>query len=130
MQKLPSHKGAEADQRFLYMSGVRSDDSGHLLVADARSRSLKLLTSNGQFMTKAIVSDNNTFPYCSSFGVSPSGLLMACDRLNSRMILYRIGEETTSENAILTDDFFDRMLGRSGVENEVRRLKDAAHRFA
>ncbi|KHJ91099.1 hypothetical protein OESDEN_09043 [Oesophagostomum dentatum] len=46
MQKLPSHKGAEADQRFLYMSGVRSDDSGHLLVADARSRSLKVITAD------------------------------------------------------------------------------------
>ncbi|VDM66807.1 unnamed protein product [Strongylus vulgaris] len=111
------------------MSGIRCDDSGHLLVADAKTRCLKLLTSNGQLMKKAHMSDGSKFPYCSTFGVSPSGLLMACDRGSSRMILYRIGEETTPENAIVTDDIFDRMIGRSGVEEEVRRAKDAAHRF-
>ncbi|KHJ97108.1 hypothetical protein OESDEN_02922 [Oesophagostomum dentatum] len=92
LQRLSSHRGADADEKFMYMSGVRSDDFGHLLVADARSRSLKLLTCNGQFMTKAIISNDSYFPYCSTFAVSPSGLLMACDRSNSRMILYCIGE--------------------------------------
>ncbi|EYB94094.1 hypothetical protein Y032_0175g489 [Ancylostoma ceylanicum] len=130
MQRLPNHRGAEAHQRFLYMSGVRCDDSGHILVADARAHSLTMLTSNGQFMKKARIADGGSFPYCSSFGVSTSGFLMACDRANNRMILYRIGEETTPENAILTDDVFDRMIGRHGVEDEVRRLKEAAHRFS
>ncbi|RCN31128.1 hypothetical protein ANCCAN_23098 [Ancylostoma caninum] len=130
MQRMPSHRGDDAHQRFLYMSGVRCDDSGHILVADARAHSLKLLTSNGQFMKRARIADGGSFPYCSTFGVSPLGFLMACDRANNRMILYRIGEETTPENAILTDDVFDRMIGRHGVEDEIRRLKEAAHRFS
>ncbi|KAL6729958.1 hypothetical protein Aduo_000965 [Ancylostoma duodenale] len=130
MQRMPTHRGDDAHQRFLYMSGVRCDDSGHILVADARAHSLKLLTSNGQFMKRARIADGGSFPYCSTFGVSPLGFLMACDRANNRMILYRIGEETTAENAILTDDVFDRIIGRHGVEDEVRRLKEAAHRFS
>ncbi|CAJ0593793.1 unnamed protein product [Cylicocyclus nassatus] len=129
MQRMPSHSDKEADERFLYMSGIRCDDAGHLLVADAKTRCLKLLAASGQLIKKARIADGSRFPFCSTFGVSPSGLLMACDRNNSRMILYRIGEETTPEDAFLTDDFFDRMIGTHGVEDEVRRAKDAAHRF-
>ncbi|KIH59453.1 hypothetical protein ANCDUO_10317 [Ancylostoma duodenale] len=104
------------------MSGVRCDDSGHILVADARAHSLKLLTSNGQFMKRARIADGGSFPYCSTFGVSPLGFLMACDRANNRMILYRIGEETTAENAILTDDVFDRIIDEAEEKkkNELR----------
>ncbi|KAK6727356.1 hypothetical protein RB195_005197 [Necator americanus] len=118
LQQMPTHKGDETQQKFVYMSGIRCDDSGHLLVADAKTHSLKLLTSNGQFMKKVRIADGSSFPYCSSFGISPSGMLMACDRGNSRMILYRIGEETAPENAVLTDDVFDRIIGNNGVENE------------
>ncbi|KAK6052800.1 hypothetical protein COOONC_09695 [Cooperia oncophora] len=110
------------------MSGIRCDDSGHLLVADAKTHTLKLLTTSGQMLKCARFANGANFPYCSAFGVSPFGMLMACDRSNNRMVLFRIGEESVSEDAIITDDIFDRMMGENGVENEVRRLKERARR--
>ncbi|VDO58967.1 unnamed protein product [Haemonchus placei] len=130
MQQSPTHRGEEARKRFVFMSGIRCDDSGHLLVADAKNRTLKLLTTSGQILKCAKFANGASFPYCSAFGVSPSGMLMACDRANSRMVLFRIGEESVSEDAVITDDVFDRMMGETGVENEVRRLKERARRAA
>ncbi|WKX92755.1 hypothetical protein Q1695_010638 [Nippostrongylus brasiliensis] len=128
LQQTPTHRGEEALKRFIYMSGIRCDDSGHLLIADAKTRMLKLMTTSGQLLKCARFAAGATFPYCSAFAVSPSGMLMACDRANSRMILYRIGEETVSDDAVVTNDMFDRIIGQSGVENEVRRLKEKARR--
>ncbi|KAK5980544.1 hypothetical protein GCK32_004250 [Trichostrongylus colubriformis] len=128
MQQLPAHRGEEALKRFVFMSGIRCDDFGHLLVADAKTHTLKLLTTSGQMLKCARFANGASFPYCSSFGVSPSGMLMACDRGNNRMVLFRIGEESISEDAVITDDVFDRMIGTSGVENEINRLKERARR--
>ncbi|KAK6028466.1 hypothetical protein OSTOST_05485 [Ostertagia ostertagi] len=128
MQQLPAHRGEEALKRFVFMSGIRCDDSGHLLIADAKTYTLKLFTTSGQMLKCARIANGASFPYCSAFGVSPSGMLMACDRANSRMVLFRFGEESVSEDAVITDDVFDRMMGESGVENEVRRLKERARR--
>lgn len=128
MQHFPSHRGEEALKRFMFMSGIRCDDSGHLLIADAKAHMLKLMTSSGQLLKCARFVNGASFPYCSAFGVSPSGLLMACDRGNNRMVLFRIGEESLPEDAVITDDVFDRMMGEHGVEREVRRLKERARR--
>ncbi|PIO66679.1 hypothetical protein TELCIR_11600 [Teladorsagia circumcincta] len=87
-----------------------------------------LFTTSGQMLKCARIANGASFPYCSAFGVSPSGMLMACDRANSRMVLFRFGEESVSEDAVITDDVFDRMIGESGVEKEVRRLKERARR--
>ncbi|KAJ1371865.1 hypothetical protein KIN20_033895 [Parelaphostrongylus tenuis] len=82
----------ESRDGFIYMTGIRCDNSGHLLLADAKTHTLKLFTSYGQLLKCARFACGASFPYCSSFAVSSFGFLMACDLLNNRMILYRFQE--------------------------------------
>ncbi|KAK6009676.1 hypothetical protein OSTOST_25374 [Ostertagia ostertagi] len=99
------------------------------LVLLLEPREKNLFTTSGQMLKCARIANGASFPYCSAFGVSPSGMLMACDRANSRMVLFRFGEESVSEDAVITDDVFDRMMGESGVENEIPHTFERAAIF-
>ncbi|GMT10442.1 hypothetical protein PFISCL1PPCAC_1739, partial [Pristionchus fissidentatus] len=76
---LSNSKNRTCSIRTKYMSGIVSDSNHNLLVADARSGKIHLLTPTGSFI-QTIRFEQGSRPYIAGLALSPTGRIMVVHR--------------------------------------------------